>query len=95
MASPEARSLAGRAAVHASWANTSDRAARTQPARDAALARFERQVDPDGRLPEHERRQRAEHARKAFLLQMSIKAAKARAAKKASRLADAGERAAS
>lgn len=37
-------------AVHASWAQTIDRSARTAPARRAALERFERQVDPDGTL---------------------------------------------
>jgi hypothetical protein len=35
----------------------------TKPARDAFMARFEREVDPDGRLPEAERRRRAEARR--------------------------------
>lgn len=37
----------------------------TKPARDAFMARFEREVDPDGRLSEAERRRRAEAAKKA------------------------------
>lgn len=49
------RRLRARAAAHASWAKTKDRCARTEPARKAALARFEKQVDPDGVLTEQER----------------------------------------
>jgi len=81
---PETRALVSRIGAHASWAATDDRTKRTQPARDAMLLRFERQVDPDGRLSETERRERAEHARRAWLLSLSLKSAKARAARKAS-----------
>jgi hypothetical protein len=42
-------------AAHTSWANTSDRSARTAAARKAQLDRFERQVDPDGTLDPQER----------------------------------------
>lgn len=45
-----------------SWANTEDRAARTLPARRAMLDRFEKEVDPDGRLRIEERAKRAEYA---------------------------------
>ena len=34
----------------------------TEPARRAFLARFEAEVDPEGRLPAEERAKRAEHA---------------------------------
>lgn len=82
--SPEQRSLAARIAVHASWANTTDRTARTAPGTKAFLDRFERQVDPDGQLPPDERARRAEHARKAYFLGLALKSAKARAKRKAS-----------
>lgn len=67
------RSRLGRIGAHESWARTEDRSARTAAARAAAAARFERQVDPDGVLPQAERAYRAEHARKAFLQRMALK----------------------
>ncbi|WP_298795467.1 hypothetical protein [Pseudonocardia sp. 73-21] len=76
--SPEQRSLRSRIAAHTSWANTSDRAARTAPARRAALDRFEKQVDPDGTLSPAERAIRAEHARKAHFARLALKSAQAR-----------------
>lgn len=80
---PGDRSLRARIAAHTSWANTPDRSARTKPGRDAALARFEREVDPDGVLPEDERRQRAEHASKAHMQKLALKSVKARRRRKA------------
>lgn len=80
---PEERALRARLAVHTSWANTTDRTARTQPGRDAAFARFEREVDPDGVLPEAERRRRAEHLRKAHMQRLALASAKARRKRKA------------
>lgn len=79
---PAERSLRGQAAVHQSWANTADRDARTLPMRQAAAARFERLVDPDGVLDPAERARRAEAARRAHLLDMSRRAAKARRQKR-------------
>lgn len=76
--SPQERALAARIASHASWAQTKDASARTAPARTAALARFEREVDPDGTLPPAERARRAEHARKAYFLRLALKSAQAR-----------------
>ena len=49
------RSLIARLAAHESWARTTDPSARTEPARRALLARFEREVDPDGLLSAEER----------------------------------------
>lgn len=80
----EQRALYGRIGAHKSWANTADRSARTKPARDAALARFEQQVDPAGVLDPAERRVRAEHARKAHMLDMAARSAAARRARAAS-----------
>lgn len=79
---PELARLQMRLAVHASWANTADRAARTAAARQAALDRFERQVDPEGTLDPNERAIRAEHARKAYMLRLAYLSAKARKARK-------------
>ena len=42
---------------------------------------FERQVDPDGKLGEVERRRRAEHAKKAHFSRMALKSAQARSRK--------------
>lgn len=70
--------LSQRIAAHTRWANTADRTAATAAGRKAFLDRFERQVDPDGILNPSERSKRAEHARKAYFLQMARKSAAAR-----------------
>ena len=43
----------------------------TAPAREAFLAKFERDVDPDGVLTPEERRRRAEHARRAHMARIA------------------------
>jgi hypothetical protein len=75
---PAQRSLRARIAAHTSWANTSDRSARTAAARKAAYDRFEQQVDPDGALPAEERAQRATNARKAHFARLALLSARAR-----------------
>ena len=75
---PSERRLAASIAAHESWAKTPDRSARTAPARAALLARFERDVDPDGLLLADERERRAEHARKAYFQRLALKSARAR-----------------
>ena len=75
---PNERAMRAKLAAHVSWANTPDPAARTAAARKAALDRFDREVDPDGVLDPDERARRAAHARKAYFLSLSLKAAKAR-----------------
>jgi hypothetical protein len=82
---PGQRSLQARAAVHTSWAKTTDRSRRTAPAREAMLARFERQVDPEGVLPAAERAVRAESAKQAYFLDLSRKSAESRRRKRAAR----------
>jgi len=57
----------------------------TAPARAAFLSRFEREVDPDGVLPEAERLRRAESARKAHFARLALKSARARASKRMSK----------
>jgi hypothetical protein len=68
--------------VHVSWANTDDPAARTAPARAAALARFEREADPDGTQPPEERARRAAHLRSAYFARLALASARARRAKR-------------
>lgn len=70
-------------AGHTSWQNTENRSARTAPARAALLKKFEDQVDPQRKLPEAERRQRAESARKAHLARMTFESSKRRRARRA------------
>lgn len=66
---PSERVLRARLAAHEKWAQT---------ARQAFLDRFERQVDPDGILDPAERARRAESAKRAHFLRLSLKSARAR-----------------
>ncbi len=50
----------------------------TLAARQAFARRFEREVDPDGVLPEPERLRRAEAAKRAYFQRMALRSAKAR-----------------
>ena len=93
MATHTERSLVAQIAAHESWANTADRSARTAPARKAALAKFEKQVDPDGKLSPAERARRAESARKAHFKRLALKSAQARRrSREFAEAADAAER---
>ncbi|TDE34179.1 hypothetical protein [Actinomadura sp. 6K520] len=67
-----------RIAVLVSWSKTRDRKRRTKPGRDAFLARFEREVDPEGVLPLEERRRRAELAKRAYMLRLAKRSAQVR-----------------
>lgn len=75
---PAHRSLISTIGVEESWARTTDRAARTAPARKAAADKFEQEVDPDGVLTPEERSLRAAHARRAHMLRLALKSAQAR-----------------
>jgi hypothetical protein len=81
--SPTECALRASIAAHESWARTENRTARTANARQAALDRFERLVDPDGRLLPEERAKRAAHARKAHFKRMALRSAQVRRARKA------------
>ena len=72
---PAQRSLRARAAAHALHAQggTSTTAART-----AWLQRFEDEVDPERILSPVERAKRAEHARKAYMASLALKASRTR-----------------
>lgn len=75
---PAERTLRARQAAHESWANTDDPSARGRKGADGLLARFEREIDPDGKLDPADRRRRAEHKRQAHMTALAFKAAKAR-----------------
>jgi hypothetical protein len=76
--SPAERALRSRIAAAERWAHEPDRQEATRPARDAFLAKFEDQVDPDRKLPPAERQRRAEHARRAHMLRLAKRSAHAR-----------------
>jgi hypothetical protein len=76
--SPSEQSLRDQIAAHESWARTEDRSARTANARRAMLDKFEREVDPDGKLAPAERARRAEHKRRAYFKRLALKSAQAR-----------------
>lgn len=71
------RALQSRLAAHAKWAKT-DSVQGTAKARQAALDRFELQVDPTGCLEPSERARRVKHAKKAYFLGLALKSAAAR-----------------
>lgn len=73
--SPKQRTLRARAAAHALHAQGGTS---TKAGTAAFLARFEREVDPDGRLPPEERSRRAAHARKSYMAGLALKASRAK-----------------
>jgi hypothetical protein len=75
---PEQRSLIGRIGAHSMHAKH-DPKQTTAVARATFLARFEREVDPDGILPIAERARRAKHAKKAYFAKLALASAKSRA----------------
>lgn len=88
---PEMRTLRAQMAAHTRWANTSDPVAATAAARKAQLDRFEKQVDPDGVLPEEERVRRAESAKKAYFARLAFLSAAARRKRSARKRQGSGE----
>jgi hypothetical protein len=83
-ASPAERSLRARLAAYALHAQRDSRET-SAPGRAAFLARFEREVDPDGTLDPAERQRRAAQARSAYFTRLSLAAVKARKARRAQR----------
>ena len=75
--SPVDRSVSARVGAFALHARFDSRQL-TAPGRRAFLARFEREVDPEGVLPAAERARRAESARSAYFTSLALKSAKAR-----------------
>jgi len=78
--SPAERSLLARQAAHTMHA-LYDAHETTAKARASFLAKFEREVDPDGVLPLDERRRRAEHLRRAHFARLARASARVRRAK--------------
>lgn len=66
-------SIAGRIGAHQSWANTTNRTARTAPARAALDAKFLAEADGDP--------VRAAHLRKAHFSRLALKSVQARRAR--------------
>jgi hypothetical protein len=83
---PEEAALRGRIGAYRLHA-THDPKETTAKARQSFLAKFEREVDPDGTLPESERTRRAECARKAHFARLAHASARARRQKKHNRAA--------
>jgi hypothetical protein len=54
----------------------------TLPARQRFFSRFDREVDPEGVLPEGERQKRAAFARKAYYSKLALRSAQSRRARK-------------
>lgn len=52
----------------------------TKPARAAFMARFEREVDPEGKLEPAERTRRAEYAKRLYFGRLALRSAQARRA---------------
>ncbi len=73
-ASREQIRLARQMAAHSMHAKHDSKAV-TAAARKGFMARFEREVDPDGVLPPEERLRRAQHAMKAHMLHLAHKSA--------------------
>lgn len=82
---PEQRQLRARVAAHERWARTpeSERTKTADAGQRGLLARFERQVDPDGVLSPAERIRRAESARRAHMARLALASSQARARRKA------------
>ena len=76
------RSLRARLAAYTLHAQRDPRET-TANGRAAFLARFDREVDPEGLLEPDERRRRAEQARRAYFTRLALASAKARRAKRA------------
>ena len=74
---PREMALRGRIGAYRLHA-THDPKETTKAARTAFMARFEREVDPDGTLAPEERARRAGAARKAYFAQLAHNSAKAR-----------------
>lgn len=79
-ATPQQRSLAGSIAAQTRWLKETDRTAAAKRGMDGLLAKFEREVDPEGVLSSAERRARALAARKLHMTRLALASSKARKA---------------
>lgn len=75
---PAQRTLRAKLGAHASWAQTTNRTARTEAARKAAKNRFRRLADPEGVLPAEVVDQRAAALEREHYTRMAYLSAKSR-----------------
>ncbi len=73
-------SLRGRIAALERWSKTGDRTAATAPARAGLEARFELEVDPEGKLDPDERARRVATRRRAHFTRLALLSARSRRA---------------
>jgi hypothetical protein len=78
---PEQRSLRARIAANTRWSRESGRPNAIRGQR-GLYAKFEKQVDPEGRLSPVERAKRTEAAYRAHMARLALKSSKARASRK-------------
>jgi hypothetical protein len=84
---PTERILRARVAAYTLHSRVDSRE-HTVPARTAAWERFEKQVDPEGKLSPAERARRADAARSAYFSQLAAKSVEARRIKARERRGD-------
>lgn len=75
--SPQQRSLRAQIAANSRWSKEDPKEG-TKPARAGYERRFEREVDPDGTLPEVERKRRAAAAMRAHMQRLALASSRAR-----------------
>lgn len=83
---PQQRALRASIAANARWARDGDRKANGERGQAGLQGRFEREVDPDGILPEKERKRRAENARREYMKRLAYKSSRARSASQRDRV---------
>jgi hypothetical protein len=76
---PAQRTMRARLAAHTLHAQGKTN---TKAATAGFMARFEREVDPEGQLDPEERRRRADSAMKAYMAGLSLRASQAKGAKR-------------
>jgi hypothetical protein len=79
--SPQQRTLRAQIAANTRWSREDPKEG-TRPARTAYQRRFELEVDPDGTLPEAERKRRAAAAMRAHMQRLALASSRARKAAK-------------
>jgi hypothetical protein len=79
--SPQQRTLRAQIAANTRWSREDPKEG-TRPARRAYERRFELEVDPDGTLPEAERKRRVAAAMRAHMQRLALASSRARKAAK-------------
>ena len=75
--SPQQRTLRAQIAANTRWSREDPREG-TKPARAGYARRFELEVDPDGTLPQIERKRRAAAAMRAHMQRLALASSRAR-----------------